>query len=526
MSGTQPAKPVSTMCPEVMLPAAFTLAQFTDVKTFVERLTSIRLRNYQVQVARQVASSVLKGWGDSFVVLFPRQSGKNELQAHIEAYLLACHAQCGGELVKISPTWKPQTENSIRRLERVLKDNIAMRLIVTHESGQVIRVGNARMYFLSGSPTTHIVGATASTLLEVDEAQAINIPKFDNEIAPMAASTNATRVFWGTAWTTRTLLARELRASREQQLADGRQRVFMLTADEVAAEVPAYGRFVANQVARLGRNHPGVRTQYFSEELDENSGMFPLGRQALMRGSRPFVQGPQAGEMYALLVDVAGEETGTADGLANPGRDATALTVVQVDLSTVHDCLLRAPTYRVVARHLWQGENHTRLYGAIQALAETWRAQYVVVDATGLGAGLASFLERALPGKVLPFIFSSVSKSRLGWQFLGIIDSGRWQEGLYSSQGSAEERRNLDLQARFFRELSACEQQFTIAAREQMHWSVPAGARDAVSGELLHDDLVISAALCGVLEAQVWGAVGESLLIPGHDPLFDLDQGF
>ena len=141
------------------------------------------------------------------------------------------------------------------------------------------------IHFLSGSPTSSIVGATANLLLECDEAQDIEISKWDKEIAPMAASTNATRVFWGTAWTSRTLLARELRAARLAEQQDGIRRTWVLTADEVGQEVPAYQKFVDEQIARLGRNNPLVRTQYFSEEIDCEGGMFPLGRRVLMLGS-------------------------------------------------------------------------------------------------------------------------------------------------------------------------------------------------------------------------------------------------
>jgi hypothetical protein len=124
----------------------------------------------------------------------------------------------------------------------------------------------------------------------------------------MAASSNATRVFWGTAWTSRTLLARELRAAREAELADGIRRVFVLNADEVAQEVQAYGDYVRTQVARLGRSHPMVRTQFYSEEIDAESGMFPAQRRALMQGEHAFVEAPEEGKMYAFLLDVGGEE--------------------------------------------------------------------------------------------------------------------------------------------------------------------------------------------------------------------------
>ena len=402
-----------------------------DVVLFSQHASKVKLRHYQEAVAKAVVESVRARKGMSFVVMFPRQSGKNELQAQIEAYLLAFLALSDAEIVKVSPTWKPQTLNAMRRLQRVLENNLITRGMWLKESGYIYRFNRARIFFFSGSPEANIVGATASTLLEVDEAQDIEIAKFDKDIAPMAASTNATRVFWGTAWTSRTLLARELRAAREAEKLDGQQRTFVLTAPEVALEVPAYGEFVNNQVARLGRSNPMVRTQYFSEEIDAEGGMFPPARVALMQGSHAAVDGPLPGCIYCILVDVAGEDEGVngePGELSNPGRDSTALTIVQVDLTTLADPIIKAPSYLVVARRQWIGVKHVRLYAEIKSLAETWRCRWLVIDATGIGAGLASFLVNALPGKVLPFVFNSKTKSELGWSFLGVIDSGRWKD--------------------------------------------------------------------------------------------------
>ncbi len=58
-----------------------------DVSRFPE-LSGIHLRSYQLAVARSIAASVIGNQGLTFVVIFPRQSGKNELQAQIETYLL------------------------------------------------------------------------------------------------------------------------------------------------------------------------------------------------------------------------------------------------------------------------------------------------------------------------------------------------------------------------------------------------------------------------------------------------------
>lgn len=487
---------------------------FLDVTQFCAYASGLTLRTYQVAVARAIVSSVIGRQGMTFVVLFPRQSGKNELQAQLEAYLLVLFGQTDAEIVKVSPTWKPQSLNAMRRLERVLANNLITRGRWKKENGYIYQVDRARVFFLSGGPEANIVGATASTLLEVDEAQDVAIDKFDKEIAPMAASTNATRVFWGTAWTSTTLLARELRAAQEGEARDGIRRAFRLTADEVASEVPAYGEFVAGQVARLGRNHPMVRTQFYSDEIDAECGMFPPARLALMRGDHPSLTAPAPGVAYALLLDVAGEDAGLQNGpgaLENPRRDSTALTMVAIDPLSLNDPLIKAPTYRAVYRKLWTGVPHPRLYGEVVALTGLWAPRRLVVDASGIGAGLAAFLEKALPGKVIRFTFNSATKSSLGWGFLAMIETGRWKD-------HADTTPEQDL---FWKQLAAC-QMVTAGADQKLRWGVPEGARQVgpvAEHNGLHDDLVLSAALAAVLDSQTWEQPGPGFLIQARDPL-------
>ena len=513
---------------EAFVPSKETLAAdasliLGDVLDFSRYGSGVTLRAYQKEVAQAVVDSVLQRRGLAQVVMFPRQSGKNELQAQLEAYLLCLFSDSEAEIVKVSPTWKPQSQNAMRRLERTLKRNPLTCTLWEKEAGYIYRVGSARAYFLSAAPESNIVGATASTLLEVDEAQDVQPGKFDKEVAPMAASTNATRIFWGTAWTGQTLLGRELRAAKRAEKRDGTRRVFRLSGEDVAKEVPEYGKFVAEQVARLGRSHPMVCTQYFSEEITAESGMFPPWRVALMKdGAAQAAPAPVPGRIYAFLLDVAGQDESVAGDslplaheLENPRRDATALTIVEVDLSTLADELICRPTYRPRLRRLWVGVRHTRLFAELKALAGQWRPRCVVVDATGVGAGLASFLEKALPGQVIPFTFNSASKSRLGWDFLGIVDTGRWKEGGQSSESEL-----------FFRQLSFCQYEIQPGPEKRMSWGVPDGTRDAESGELVHDDLVISAALSAVLEDQDWPPGQPTAIIRGRDPLAEMDKGF
>jgi len=496
---------------------------------FARYASGTRLRRYQSGVCEAVCDSILHNRGLSFVVMFPRQSGKNELQAQLEAYLLALFSDVSAEMVKVSPTLKPQALNAMRRLERTLKKNLYLSRGWRKEAGCLYRVEGARMTFLSGAPESSIVGATASLLLEVDEAQDVLPAKFDKDIAPMTASTHATRVFWGTAWTSSSLLGRELRAAREAESRDGIQRVFRLTADDVSAEVPAYRASVAETLARLGRAHPLVRTQYFSEEIDGLGGLFPPDRLARMQSAAapaPALPAPfTPGRRYAILLDVAGADEGvrSAEGglsLANPARDATALTLVEVCPGTASTL----PVYRPVLRGQWVGTGTAALLPQIRALALDWQVNVLVVDATGVGAGLASLLENALPGKVTPFTFNASSKSRLGWDFLGLVDSNRWQEALYPPNTPGDQAR---WQREFFNQLAACQFEVQPGPDQHMKWSVPDGSRDPVSGELLHDDWVLSAALAALLDSRDWSfTTGPTLIIPGRDPLREMDKGF
>ena len=268
---------------------------------------------------------------------------------------------------------------------------------------------------------------------------------------------------------------------------------------------------------RLGRQHPLIKTQYYLEEIDAEGGMFNSTRRNLMRGAHLRQTTPTEGKQYAILIDVAGEDE-DAEGAEvrerEPRKDSTAITVVEVDLSTLSDDILRAPTYRVVDRLLFTGTKHTQLYGRILALADLWNARYLVVDATGIGAGLTSFLAGALPTRVLPYLFTSKSSSDLGFGFLAVIDSGRFRD--YAGTD--------ELREQFERECGACQYEILDGPAHQMRWAVPDGARDPSTGELMHDDLLKSAALCWHLDSQIWPTGFASTVIQGKDPLAEIDR--
>ncbi|HVN56507.1 MAG TPA: hypothetical protein VMT46_19425 [Anaerolineaceae bacterium] len=205
------------------------------------------------------------------------------------------------------------------------------------------------------------------------------------------------------------------------------------------------------------------------------------------------------------------------------GFDSTALTVVDVDLSLLSDPAVKAPVYRIVDRRSWTGIKHTRIYAQILGLIESWGARWVVVDATGVGAGLASFLDRGRPGKVIPFLFNGSTKSELGWDLLGIVETGRFKDWSSNNGKNGDDQ----LQEEFFHQLELCQMTIIPGPEHRMRWGVPDGTRDPATGELVHDDLVLSAALVGVLDQQEWFLPGQTVILAGRDPLHSMDrEGF
>ena len=484
-----------------------------DIHKFV-RAGGISIRNYQKPAVDAIIDSVLHKKGLRFCVMFPRQSGKNEIQAQMENYLLFRFSKIGGNIVKVSPTWKPQSINAKERFKTVTKQNQITTGKAQPSQGFMYVMNNSKLVFLSGDPNSSIVGQTANLLLELDEAQDIGKNKFDKEITPMAASTNATIVFFGTAWTKDTLLHREYEFCLQMQKEDGIRRVFRLTCEDVFQEVPAYKIFVMAEIAKMGRNHPVIKTQYFSEEVDAESSFIQNAR-ALMAGTHERREEPETGHVYAMMIDVAGGEEENKSGRKletdeSQKRDATAVTICDIDLSTL-STIKHGVTWKVVCRYNWTGLKQTEQYARLEGLITLWNP-YVCIDGTGIGGGLADFIQQLVPeNKFIKFTFSLKTKSDMGWKWLGMINTGRWKE--YKTPDS--------LQERYFEQIKYCKYEVVPGVGNLIKFAVPDGTRNE-NGDYVHDDLIMSAAMSAVIEEKVggeWVLPGETLVVPAADPL-------
>jgi len=432
------------------------------------------LRPYQVECARAVVRSVVRAEGKTITVMVARQMGKNETSAQIEAYLLALYARHGGSVVKAAPSFKPQIINSILRLKETLRASP-----LTHERsnpafGYMLQLGAAGVTFLSADRSANVVSATASLLLEIDEAQDVAPDKYDREFRPMASAGNATTALYGTAWNADSVLERQRRLNVEHQTRTGERLHFEYPWTALAALNPAYAAFVRAEIARLGEQHPTVQTQYLLRCLSDAGRLFSQDQLQALRGDNARGAGPVSGRLYVAGVDVAGEDEQAEDAelrMLQPRRDSTVVTIAEVERDSSGQVVTR-----VVEHQWWTGRDQVWQYHRLLELWKHWGFARVCVDGSGIGAGLASFLERAHPERVERFVFTQPSKSRLAFDMLAMINTGRLS--IYSDATGPEA-------AQFWREARAC--RYRLRAGETISWSVPESEG--------HDDFVVSLAL-------------------------------
>jgi hypothetical protein len=219
----------------------------------------MELRPYQMEVARAAMDSIQKGMGLTFSVEIARQGGKNELSAHLEILLLTLYMAKGGNLIKCSPTFKPQTIISLERLKQRL-DDFGFDGIYRLEMGYILQLGNAKAIFLSAEGSSSVVGHSADILLEIDESQDVSKEKYTREFRPMGSATNVTTILYGTTWDDSTLLEEVKQANLELEKQDGVKRHFRYDWQEVGKYNPDYVKFVQAERERLGEEHPLFRT--------------------------------------------------------------------------------------------------------------------------------------------------------------------------------------------------------------------------------------------------------------------------
>ena len=453
---------------------------------FSEYIIGRQLRPYQLAPLQAIYTSIKHKAGLTFTVMFARQMGKNELSAHLECYLLNRYQQRGGTIIKTAPTYQPQVVNSKLRLLQTL-NNPLNRLDWWSRDGYQIGLGNARALFISGNPEAQVVGLTASLLLEIDEAQDFDEQKYTKDFRPMASSTNATTVLYGTAWTGDTTLEHQIAINRDLEKKDGIKRHFEYNWQTLAAISTDYAQFVESERIRLGEEHPIFRTQYKLQPLTGQNQFISPTQRAQMQGTHPAQNEPTPGKQYIAGIDLAGEDEQSADAAlrsAKPRKDSVVVTIAELDYSAITDTL-QEPRIKIVQHYWWTGHKHRELYTTLlDILQNVWKCTRIAVDASGVGAGVASFLQQAIGHQVEQVVFSAPKKSQLGFAFLAAVNSGRFK--VYN------ETPNSQTLQEFWYEIEHA--RYEMRAQQTINYYVPE--------EEGHDDFLTSAILTAHAAAE------------------------
>lgn len=384
------------------------------------------LRQYQASVLQLLIRGVARYPGETFTVLFPRQAGKNEVAAAFVAWALRTHAEAGGSIVICAPTLVPQARISLQRVQRALADTTGLfPAAPIAVSGTTIRAGQAEAVFLSASPQANVAGHTASIAIVADEAQDIDREWFDRQFRPMAASTGAPVIMFGTPWDGHSLLDEQVARNRRRDAAQpGRRFADWLPLhhevpwESVAEAVPAYGRHVRAEMERLGAAHPLFVTQYGLQTVGALGRLLTPAQLANLAGAHGRETAPWPGARYVAGLDIAGV-----------GEDRTVLTIGRV----AGDAL------EVVHHVSWQSADLDDQSRDVATLVREWRFERLCVDASGIGAQIGQQLAREFGPAVEPVVFTAGTKSALGFTLVGAAGFGRLR--LYAHDGSRRLRR-------------------------------------------------------------------------------------
>jgi hypothetical protein len=362
------------------------------------------LRGPQVEVIERAERFIEAHEGGTMTILLPRQSGKNEMAATLHRRHLwrRQFSEFPAVWIRTAPTHKPQIVNSKKRLRDVLQ--LSSKNVIRHplfdnarlikEEGYIWRLGMASCEFLSSGANANVVGATASTCLDMDEAHKVNRAKFDEDFAPFTANTAAATLLWGVADNG----LDTIEEYRKKNIDHGREDLNLRYPCDIWMDVhPPYRKHVEDRTQKLGWDHPIMKTQYrLIPVAAEGRYLSEAHVRSLLAGDHERERKPRPGKTYQMLVDVAaGNEEFNPDNVMEGEEDTqTDSTIVWVYEVTPIICSNGIfPVIRIVNLQWITGAALPLVEKEIKDSIRYWNPSRVTIDGVGVGRQAAESAE-------------------------------------------------------------------------------------------------------------------------------------
>ena len=213
------------------LSSSTTLRSFSE---FVSEGCGIQLYDYQLQPAAAILDSIRFKQGLTIVLVFPGMSGKDELLAQLEAYLMRMLNDLKMRIVVVNCS-DANTKTAVMRLGDRLNSNVFTSYYWKMD-GMDFVLGEGWTIFYSmealnvGEPTQ------ANLLLIVNEAQNITPGAFDQLNESLTSGSKITRVICGSGYGGQNLLKRAKERAIQDEQKDGIRRLFEVTEVQARKE--------------------------------------------------------------------------------------------------------------------------------------------------------------------------------------------------------------------------------------------------------------------------------------------------
>lgn len=419
---------------------------------FCELYSGKTLFPYQEQFSKRVIRSVLLNDGAEITALFSRQSGKSEtIAVTVGGMMIILPVLANmpmfaddprltmfkdGLWVGIFAPSQRQAQITYGRMKARLQCKSALavledpefRLQFSTSNGQTVALTNGSFATaISASDGSNIEGESFKVII-CEECQDISNYKIRKSIHPMGAAYNASIIKIGTATTFKGDFYDAIQRNKKEAetRASHIKNHFEYNCEVAAKYNPKYALYVEKEKKRLGENSDEFRMSYMLEwiiergmfvdivKFEEANGEFALERVISDRGAT-----------HVAGIDIGGKNDSTVVTMCEVDWNMPVIMESRTDDETGEDVTYLAYNSYIKDWLCISNEpDYEEQYPLIVDYLSHFRTVRVVCDATR-EAAIAHRLRANLRCEVIPYIFTTKSKSELYKHLEKEINSGR-----------------------------------------------------------------------------------------------------